>query len=53
LTTASPVPDRSPAIETHGALVAIDQAQSRVAPIETAPRPPAEANEDGWFVALI
>ena len=47
------MPDRSPAIEIQGAFAAIDQAQSRVAAIETAPRPPAEGNEDGWFVALI
>ena len=45
--TESPLPDRSPAIAIHDAFALIVHEQSRVAPIETEPRPPAEGNEAG------
>jgi hypothetical protein len=40
-------------IAIHDALAAIPHAQSRVAAIETEPRPPPAGNEEGWFVAVI
>jgi hypothetical protein len=34
-------------------LAPIVHAQSRVALIDTVPRPPAEGDDAGWFVAVI
>jgi hypothetical protein len=42
LTTASPLPARSPAIAIQEAFDEIVHPQSRVAVMETDPRPPAE-----------